>query len=97
MKLKKYSCVVFVKHPGVEKKFLFSVDPLQDLPDNQEVLVETKNGRVKGVTVGSSFLADHRALNSIMRATDAYYPLKRVVGVYETIYKPLNNADEPAL
>lgn len=87
--MKKYICLVFAKHPGQEKPFLFCVEPLTDIPSGTELMVDTIRGKELAVSVGKSFIVDERAMESIVTAVGAYLPLKQVIGTvnYEIVKK----------
>ena len=85
--MRTYRCLIFAKHDGSDKAFLFTIDPLYDVKNGQRLLVETMHGETEAMAVGDSFMADDRAVNSIVTGTGAYFPLKKVIGTVETDIK----------
>lgn len=83
--MKKYTCLAFARHDGCDKNFLFCVEPAFDLKNGQRILVDTVKGEQSATMIGDSFMVDERALKSIMLATGAYLPIKRVLGTEKRI------------
>lgn len=43
----KYVCLIFVKHEGMERSFLFAVDPMIDIKQGTKLMVDTCKGQKK--------------------------------------------------
>lgn len=74
--------LVFCKHSGNGKTFLFGLDRAISLRDGDKVLVDTCKGESQALVVGDSFCVDSCALKSIAAATGATLPLRKVIGKY---------------
>ena len=78
-----YTCLLFAKHEGNGKPYLFCVDNgIMDIMDGQKILVETCRGNQEAYAVGNSFVLDERGTQSIVSGVGAYLPLKRVIGIF---------------
>lgn len=74
--------LVFCKHSGSGKAFLFALDPVRNLHDGDKVLVDTRKGESQALVVGDSFCVNFYALKSIAAAMGATLPLRKVIGIY---------------
>lgn len=80
--MKEFYFLVFCKHSGNGKTFLFGLDQVKNLHDGDKVLVDTRKGESQALVVGDSFCVDSRALKSIAAAMGATLPLRKVIGKY---------------
>ena len=81
----KYVCLIFVKHEGMERSFLFAVDPMIDIKQGTKLMVDTCKGQKKAVAICDSFVVNERAMQNIVLATGAYLPLRQVVGIVKRV------------
>lgn len=80
--MKEFYFLVFCKHSGNGKTFLFSLDQVKNLYDGDKVLVDTCKGESQALVVGDSFCVDSCALKSIAAAMGATLTLRKVIGKY---------------
>lgn len=83
--MKKFVCLVFAKHPGNRKNYLFRLDYPVRLKAGQRISVETSRGVTEAEAVGESFLVEDCGVVSIAENCGAYFPLKRVLGTIEEV------------
>ena len=85
--MREYYCVVFARHERDNRAYLFEVDPITNIKDGEEIIVDTVKGQSGAWAVGGSFMIDKRGIESIAKAIGAYFPLKKVIGFveYETV------------
>jgi hypothetical protein len=81
--------LVFIKHMGDAKHYLFEVPMSIKLKKGNKVFCDTMYGRHLGECVTDSFYVDDPARMCIVEGVGAYEPLKKVVGnaVEEKVYK----------
>lgn len=97
--MKKYVCLIFAKHEESDKTYLFCVEPMADIEDEQKIMVDTCRGDQIAYAVGNSFVVDERGAESIIKAVGAYWPLKNVIGLIkpEVIRKEKFESLDPGL
>ncbi len=83
--MKNVKHIVFVKHNGCDKIFLFAVPSWNTIKKGTNVLVETMYGNKEAVCVTESFFCDPHTVDCIIQATGAYTPLKNVIGVVKEV------------
>ena len=72
--------LVFIKHMGDAKYYLFEVPMSIELKKGNKVFCDTMYGRQLGECVTDSFYVDDISRACIVIGCGAYEPLKRVVG-----------------
>ncbi len=75
-----YYNLVFVKHVGDYKSYLFRVPMQIQLKAGEQVFVDTIQGEYMGTCISSSFIVDKYTIEQIIAGTGAYEPLKYVIG-----------------
>ena len=81
--MKKYTCLIFAKHPNCPRPYLFCCEPIKNIQKGTRLLVDTMYGEHEAQAISNSFMVDDRALKAIANGTGAYLPLKIVIGSIE--------------
>ena len=76
----KYYNLVFVSHSDKEKNYLFQVPLAIKLKVGEKVFADTAQGEAMGDCVTDSFIVDKFTAGQIILGSNAYLPLKDVVG-----------------
>ena len=94
--------IVFAKHDGKSKRYLFEL-PIGAKAKKHDVMrVCTKKGEANATCVCDSFIVDDHALRHIADACGAYLPLAKAIGkmvkvMNERVYPFKCEEDDPGL
>lgn len=77
--------LVFIKHQGSNKKFMFEVPVGVELMKGEKVFCDTRLGNQIGTCATSSFYINSHSLESVMEGFEATMPLRKVIGYAEPI------------
>jgi hypothetical protein len=72
--------LVFVKHDGCSKQFLFQAPLDASLHMGQRVYVDTKNGECEATVSRENFFVNKGTARTITEGCGGYWPLKCVLG-----------------
>ena len=72
--------LVFVRHPGSSKEYLFSAPPTMEFKAGDTVYCETRKGTTLGVITDENFVTRSSTARFIARHFKATYPLKSIIG-----------------
>jgi hypothetical protein len=75
-----YYNLVFIRHKGKNKNYLFNVPLNIRLKASNTVFTATSKGESFGMCMSDSFIVGEHETACIMMGAGAYYPLKDVIG-----------------
>lgn len=74
-----YHNLIFCRHEGDPKAYLFTLPLNAKLKVGDVVIVDTIRGEAQAVATSSSFHVDDQALKAIVSGVGAYHPIKPVL------------------